>query len=88
MLMDDESTNARPSLPRPDRPHVIAGGISEARRVGDLLLMVAQGYLDLDDVTKARCHHRGLAKKGSGDAKEQAQSLLKKLEPAGQAVRS
>ena len=84
MLMDDESTN---------RAHVLAKAEQAVRDLQEefpkreesyeLLLMVAQGYLDLDDVLKARTITEDVAKKGSGDAKEQAQAQLKKLNLLG-----
>ena len=50
----------------------------------DLLLQVAQGYLDLDNLPKARDVTEEVAKKAQGDAKQQAQDQLKKLDMIGQ----
>jgi len=84
MLMDDENTNRAPVLAKAEQStRDLQEEFPRREEVGDLLLMVAQGYLDLDDVTKARAITEDVAKKGSGDAKEQAQSLLKKLDLLG-----
>jgi thiol-disulfide isomerase/thioredoxin len=49
----------------------------------ELLLMVAQGYLDLDEVSKARALAHEVVNQASGDIKEQAQSTLRKLNLLG-----
>ena len=49
----------------------------------DLLLMVAQGYLDLGNLPKARAVTEEVAKNAQGDAKEQAQAQLKKIDLVG-----
>lgn len=49
----------------------------------ELLLMVAQAYLDLDNAAKARVITEDIATKASGDAKEQAEAQLRKLDLVG-----
>src|SRR5436190_22390983 len=45
--------------------------------------MVTQGYLEADDTEKARVIIEDVAKQASGDAKEQAEAQLRKLNLLG-----
>ena len=84
MLMDDEGTNRAPVLAKAEQAtRDLQEEFPKREESNELLLMVAQGYLDLDDVQKARALTEDVAKKGSGDAKEQAQAQLKKLNLLG-----
>lgn len=49
----------------------------------DLLLMVAQGYLDVDNLPRARAVTEDVAKKAQGEAQQQAQAQLKKINMVG-----
>ena len=49
----------------------------------ELLLMVAQGYLDLDEISKARPLAQEVVGKASGELKEQAQSTVRKMDLIG-----
>jgi FimV-like protein len=51
--------------------------------VFQLLSLVAQGYLDQDNIEKARAITEEIIKKGTDDAKEEAEGQLKKLNLIG-----
>ena len=83
-LMDDENTNRAPVLAKAEKSvRELQEEFPKRDETHELLMMVAQGYLDLDDAKKARTIVEEVAKKGSGDAKEQAQAQLKRLDLLG-----
>ena len=82
--MNDENTNPVPILAKAEQAtRDLQEEFPKREEIGELLLMVAQGYLDADDVAKARAITVDVAKKASGDAKEQALAQLKKLNLLG-----
>jgi len=84
MLMDDGATNRSPVLEKAEKAiRDLQQEFPKRDETHELLLMVAQGYLDVDDAQKARAITEDVAKKASGDAKEQAQAQLRKLDLIG-----
>jgi thiol-disulfide isomerase/thioredoxin len=51
--------------------------------VNDLLLAVAQAYLEVDNLAKARAITEEVAKKASGETKDSAEAQLRKLDRVG-----
>ncbi len=84
LLMDDESTNRAPVLGKAEKlTRDLQEEFPKRDETHELLMMVAQGYLEADDLPKARALTEEVLKKASGDTKEQAQSQLKKLNLVG-----
>lgn len=84
MLMDEESTNRVPLLAKAEKAtRELQEEFPKREESAEILLMIAQGYLDADEIGKARVVTEDVAKKASGDAKEQAQTQLRKLNLVG-----
>ena len=84
LLMDDASTNRAPALARAEKmTRDLQEEFPKRDECWEILTMVAQGYLDADDLPKARALTEDVLKKASGDTKEQAQAQLKKLNMVG-----
>jgi thiol-disulfide isomerase/thioredoxin len=83
MLMENDATDRGAILKKAEK------AVSDLRKefpkrdeVSELLLMVAQGYMDVD-LQKARALTEDVVKNASGEAKEQAEGQLRKLNLVG-----
>ena len=84
MLSDEAESGRAARVEKADKAaHELQAEFPKRDENADLLLMVAQGYLDLDNLPKARAVTEDVAKKAQGDAKEQAQAQLKKIDMVG-----
>jgi FimV-like protein len=84
MLMEDESTNRAPTLAKAEKmTRELWEEFPKREESNEILLMVAQGYLDTDATEKARAIIEDVVKKASGETKEQAEALLRKLNLLG-----
>jgi thiol-disulfide isomerase/thioredoxin len=84
ILMEGESTNRAPALAKAEgMARDLQAEFPKREENNDLLLMIAQGYVDSDQAEKARVIIEDVAKKASGDAKEQAEMQLRKLNLLG-----
>ena len=84
MLMEDESTNRAPTLAKAEKmTRELWEEFPKREESNEILLMVAQGYLDADATEKARTIIEDVVKKASGETKEQAEALLRKLNLLG-----
>jgi thiol-disulfide isomerase/thioredoxin len=84
MLSEDETTNRAPLLAKAEQAVRELQKEFPKRDEGyELMQMVAQGYLDADNAPKARAVTEEIAKGASGDNKQQAQALLRKIDLVG-----
>lgn len=84
MLTEDDSTDRSPVLIKAEKAVRDLREDFPKRDEGfELLLMVAQGYLEADNVQKARVLTEEIAKDATGDNKEQAQALSRKINLVG-----
>ncbi|HTD66493.1 MAG TPA: hypothetical protein VK846_08200 [Candidatus Limnocylindria bacterium] len=81
MVMDEETTNRLALLEKAEKAtQELQQEFPKREEANDLWLMIAQGYLDADDIEKARAVTRLVAKNSSGEAKEQAEAQLRKYD--------
>ena len=84
LVMDDESTNRAPVLARAEKlTRDLQAEFPKREEVWEILTLVAQGYLDVDNLPKARALTEDIVKRASGDTKEEGQKQLKKLNLIG-----
>jgi len=84
MLMEDESTNRAPTLAKAEKmTRDLREDFPKREETHEIMLMVAQGYLDTDATEKARTIIEDVVKKASGETREQAEAQLRKLNLLG-----
>ncbi len=84
MLMEDESTNRAPALAKAEKmARELWVEFPKREESNEILLMVAQGYLDTDATEQARTIIEDVIKKANGEVKEQAEAQLRKINLLG-----
>lgn len=84
LLMDENAKDPAENLQRAEvAARDLHKEFPKRDEVSELMLMVAQGYSGIDNVAKARLLTEEVLKNASGDAKEQAQAQLRKLNMLG-----
>lgn len=84
MLIAQDSTNRETILATAEKAvQTLQQEFPKRNETYELLLMVAQGYLESGNIEKARAVVENVIKSASGDAKEQAQASLRKLNRLG-----
>ena len=85
MLMDDESTNRAPMLAKAEKTtRELREEFPKREESNEILLMVAQGYLDTDVEKAARTITEDVVKKASGEGEGTGGGAASENQPAGQ----
>ena len=85
LITDENATNRAAHLARAEQAvRDLREDFPKREEVYDLLGMVSQGYLEMDNIAKARAITEDIVKQGKGEAQEQAEAQLRKLDMLGQ----
>ncbi len=87
IIMDDEATNRVALLEKAEKStRELQEEFPKREEAHELLLMIAQGYLEADEVARARGVTATVVKLAIGETKEQAEAQLRKYDRVGKVL--